>query len=149
MKNKLRYRLYFLLMDISTLMVVISLVDTLVRPDRLVTTASSPSLFDLIVASTIILLPTSLIFANRMRDEFAELLWQRAAASTIKGLVVLPFIALFVAGIVAGFREAGGAPPTPMPLDAISGSTLLNWAWLLMLSLFVLTFQWHRWRASR
>ncbi len=144
-----RYRVYFLLMDFATLSVGVSIVQALLSPAALTETPTNPTPLDLAVAAVIILLPTTLIFAHRMRDEFAEVLWQKAAASTIKGLVIVPFIALFVAGIVAGFREAGGAPPTPMPLDAVSGTTLFGWAWMLMLSLFVLTFQWHRWRGSR
>lgn len=144
-----RYRLYFLLMDLSTLLVGVSIVQAALNPAALTQPAGEPGTLDLIIAAFIILLPTSLIFASRMRDEFAEILWQKAAASTIKGLVIVPFIALFVAGIVAGIREAGGAPPTPMPLDAVSGTTLFGWTWMLMLSLFVLAFQWHRWRGSR
>jgi hypothetical protein len=144
-----RYRLYFLLMDLATLMVGVSIGQAILQPQSLTATPVDPSPLDLGIAAVIILLPTSLIFASRMRDEFAEILWQKAAASTIKGLVIVPFIALFVAGIVAGFREAGGAPATPMPLDVVSGATLFGWAWMLMLSLFVLTFQWHRWRGTR
>lgn len=144
-----RYRLYFLLMDVSTVLVGVSIAQAILNPSALTQPAGEPGPVDLVIAAIIILLPTSLIFASRMRDEFAEILWQKAAASTVKGLVILPFVALFVAGIVAGYREAGGAPPTPMPLDAISGTTLFGWAWMLMLSLFVLSFQWHRWRGSR
>lgn len=144
-----RYRLYFLLMDVSTVLVGVSIVQAILNPSALTQPAGQPGPIDLVIAAIIILLPTSLIFASRMRDEFAEILWQKAAASTVKGLVILPFVALFVAGIVAGYREAGGAARAPMPLDAISGTTLFGWAWMLMLSLFVLSFQWHRWRGSR
>jgi hypothetical protein len=144
-----RYRLYFLLMDVSTVLVGVSIVQAILNPSALTQPTGEPGPIDLVIAMIIILLPTLLIFASRMRDEFAEILWQKAAASTVKGLVILPFVALFIAGIVAGYREAGGAPPTPMPLDAISGTTLFGWAWMLMLSLFVLSFQWHRWRGSR
>lgn len=144
-----RYRLYFLLMDVSTVLVGVSIVQAILNPSALTQPTGEPGPIDLVIAAIIILLPTSLIFASCMRDEFAEILWQKAAASTVKGLVILPFVALFIAGIVAGIRETGGAPRAPMPLDAISGTTLFGWAWMLMLSLFVLSFQWHRWRGSR
>lgn len=149
MSSRLRYRLYFLLMDLATLMVVVSLGQAIVQPHTIAAAPVAPSPIALTIAAIMILLPTSLIFAKGMRDEFAETLWQKAAGSTIKGLVIIPFIALFIAGIVAGVREAGGAAETPMPLDAISGSTLFGWIWMLMLGLFVLSFQWHRWRGNR
>lgn len=150
-----RYRLYFLLMDLTTILYGIGLVQFAADPGAIAVTGVEPSGIHKLIGLIGIGLPTFLIFASFMRDEFAERAWQNAAASTIKGLVLIPFIALFVAGIAQGYADAQRAAqhlpklgPT-MPLDAISGTTLFGWAWTLMLMLFIFAFQWHRWRGTQ
>lgn len=149
-----RYRAYFRLMDIATVVVVISCLQLAMDPEAM-SPEFEPDIWHQIVGWLSFLLPLFLIFARRWRDEFAELCWHQSAATTIKGLFLAPLLLLFVMGIAAGWNHAhqeaaGGSPPPPVnPLDALSGVQALGICWGLLITLFVLAFQFHRWRGSR
>ncbi|MBX9729326.1 MAG: hypothetical protein K2X31_10500 [Sphingopyxis sp.] len=140
-----RYRLYFRLMDIALLLTLAGIVQLVIEPAAL-RPEFVPGPAHLAVGIGSVLLTTFLMFAGFMRDEYAQACWEQAAATTIKGLVIIPFVTLFVSGIIAGFNAEPGVAPGPSPLEAVNGAVIFAWGWSLLLTLFVLAFQWHRWR---
>lgn len=104
-----------------------------------------------------IVLPVFLVFARFMRDDFAEMLWQKTAGTVLKALMILPV----PVAIAAGLMIAGGQIDIPSEVlshdevneidsGAIFGVVIsLMYIWIYTPVLFTLAFQWHRWRASR
>jgi hypothetical protein len=102
-----------------------------------------------------IFIPAVLAFCRFMRDDFSEQLWQQAAGSVLKCLIILPvplafFISLGVS--MGGFSIPGGSAITGNAqtngvINGIIRSAVL--IWLFTPVLFTFAFQWHRWRASR
>lgn len=58
---------------------------------------------------------------------------------------MIPLLALFGAGLIDGMTEAG----RQSPLDTMNGRLALALGWSLLISLFVLAFQFHRWWGGR
>lgn len=140
-----RYRLYFRLMDIALLLTLAGIVQLVIEPAAM-KPDFVPGPLHLAIGIGSVLLTTFLMFAGFMRDEYAQACWERAAATTVKGLVIIPFVTLFVSGVIAGYNAPQGAPPGLSPLETASGAVIFAWGWSLLLTLFVLAFQWHRWR---
>lgn len=149
-----RYRAYFVVLDITTAVTVISIVQVLLDPAALLRDYE-PGLAHQVVGVLGFILPIFLMFARSWRDEFAELCWQRAAGTTLKLLFLAPVAVLFALGIKAGWDDAhqralGANPPPPVsPLDTYTAGDALAWCWALLITLFILAFQFHRWRGSR
>jgi hypothetical protein len=139
-----RYRLYFLLMDVATFFVVASLVQFVVDPPKL-QPGVEENIWHSIIGWPALLLPPFLILARFMRDEFAQACWQRAAAVTVAGLVVLPLVAIFGwSAVQAMLGLQRGAL-----FGAISGAFMFMIVWSSLITLFVLAFQFFRWRGAR
>lgn len=128
-----RYRLYFILMDVSAAIALIALVQIALDPQALLRGIRPGFWHELVGWGS--LLPLFLIFAGFMRDEYAERCWQKAAATTVRAMVLLPVVILLVAALTA-----------PRPMSGVGGATILLWGWAMLLAVFVLAFQWHRWR---
>jgi len=128
-----RHQAYFALMDAATLIVFIGLAQVAMDTGVLFQGIRPGFWHELVGWGT--LLPLFLIFAGFMRDEYAELCWQRAAATTVRAMVVLPA----AIAIIVSRR----APEAAAGIDAV---TAIFWGWALLLTVFVLAFQWHRWR---
>ncbi len=143
-----RHRLFFWLIDLTTLAVLLAIAMEVGQSAfgfyDLVGDRVSAVLF-LIILPIGIFVPLFLAFRTSMRDEFAELCWQRAAATTVKLLFIAPPLVMFGVGVFAGFMEAHGGNPT----KAWAGDEVIINIWLMVLTAFILSFQWHRWRVSR
>lgn len=138
-----RHRAYFVLLDIAfglqLFMLSTELLDLVDIDVR-----SFGALFYLLVALAVIglILPVFLIFARRWRDEFAEQLWQRAAGTTVKALVLLPLPATFLVTYQLRQPDLAGVSAWE------AGVRVLVYLWLLAPLAFTFALQWHRWRAS-
>ena len=144
MTRPIRFRLFYWLLDAATAVTLISVGRMLVNPASILSEAPDPLLFK-ILGVFAVLLPAVMIFVRSIRDEFAEQLWQAAAGATLRGLIWIPLALFFVWGLIEGFS---GAPNTD-PDTVISGTQMLGLILILQLTLFVLSLQWHRWRAMR
>lgn len=149
-----RFRSYFALVDLATLLVAITIVQVAIDPAAL-TRDDEPQGWEVAVGLIGLAVPIFLMFARSWRDEFAELCWRRAAANTLQMLVLVPLVLLFTLGIKSGWDDAhqralGANPPPPVSLlEAYSAGDAFAWCWTLLITLFVLAFQFHRWRGSR
>lgn len=140
-----RHRRYFLLVDVTTAAVIATLI-WYMWPG--LEEAGSQTLAAVLHIAALIL-PLILVFGKGMRDEFAEQCWRDAAITSIKAIILLPILSFF-AGMVDGFRGASGDPGQPAPLlDGLSPFTTLGYVWIVILTIYVLSFQWHRWKAMR
>lgn len=144
MTRPARFRLFFWLLDAATLVTLFSVGRYLYSP-HLIFDGRSSNVVAQILGVLAVLLPAILIFARFIRDEFAEQLWQAAAGATLRGLIWVPFALLFFWGVVDGFSGA----PQSNPSAEIDGTQMLALMLMLQLTLFVLSLQWHRWRATR
>lgn len=158
MAGMTRYSLYYRLMDICLALQVVTLgvelTETAFDYD-LVDFAGSGIPITLFLMAIIV--PVFLVFARFMRDDFAEMLWQKTAGTVLKALMILPV----PVAIAAGVMIAGGQIDIPTEIfthdevtdtdsGAIFGVVLsLIYIWIYTPVLFTLAFQWHRWRASR
>ena len=89
-----------------------------------------------------LLIPAALIFLRSWRDEFTEELWQKAAGTTLKALIILPIPVAIAFGILAD-------RPAPEEDTAVLGAIrILAYLWTMAPMAFTFAFQWHRWRAS-
>lgn len=149
-----RYRAYFVVADITTVLALIGLARVVADPGKLIRD-DEPASWNVALALLGLFLPLLLVFARSWRDEFAELCWRQSAATTLKGLFLVPVFALFGLGFWAGWNDAhqraAGLEPVKAasPLEAYNAGDALEWFWFLMITLFVLAFQFHRWRGSR
>jgi hypothetical protein len=108
------------------------------------------------------LLPPVLVFQRWMRDDFSEMLWQRAAGTVLKAVVVLPIPVMFVTAVGIGARVSLGLDaasdytakrtmglPTALEGQLMGHIMSMTALWLIASLLFTFAFQWHRWRAGR
>jgi hypothetical protein len=151
-----RYQLYFWIVNLTTVCVFSTAI--------LSTGFASPFLrqhFWIAMLSQLafvgaFFLPMVIMLASRMRDEFADDIWRSAAQSTVKGLVFLPLLAIFAVATIDGIRHASHASGTAwgrfvqsITMESLSAVYALQLLWITILSIYVITFQWHRWRASQ
>jgi hypothetical protein len=104
-------------------------------------------------------LPALLIFQRWMRDDFSEMLWQRAAGTVLKALIILPLPAMVI--VATAFALGNPGPAIEVTDSSSAGFSTTHNAtltgamrtlvtlWLFTPAIFTLSFQWHRWRASR
>jgi hypothetical protein len=94
--------------------------------------------------------PAILIFTRFMRDEFAEVLWQRAAGTVLRALILLPIPAIFFIALSGQLGNYVLRSNVTSLTDAsmIGAVRTVATLWLLTPVLFTFAFQWHRWRAS-
>ena len=153
-KRAWRYRTYFVMVDLATLLAGFTIIQVAMDPTALTAEYEAQG-WEIAIGLVGLLLPIFLMFARSWRDEFAELCWRRAAANTLQMLAISPVIILFALGIKDGWDQAhqealGANPPPPVhPLEPYTAGDALAWFWTLLITLFVLAFQFHRWRGSR
>ncbi len=147
-----RYRLYFRLMDVTLVLSIIGFSEFLLDNvfGIILIPKDSPAYrpVSIIMVSANFFLPMFLIAARFMRDEFAEILWQRTATTLMYLLVLAPGIILVWSFVM---RMAGGNDYISLfgylyrqnALDAIVAG------WIAVMLLFVAIFQLYRWRATR
>ncbi len=139
-----RHRLYFLLMDVATFFIVASLVQLFVDPPKM-QPGVSENIWHSIIGFPALLLPPFLILARFMRDEFAQACWEKAAAVTVAGLVVLPLVGLFGLSLLQSLAVMERVPT----LDEVSGRAVFVFMWGALIHLFIFAFQFFRWRGAR
>lgn len=146
MNRKWRYKAYFLLVDLLTAVAVINLIQTVAGP-LAEGPGFRPDVWHGIVGAITLILPAFLMLARFMRDEFAELCWQKSAATTIKWLFVGPVVLLFA---LAAARLAGTEMDFVVRLIREGGAAGAITAFLnLLVTVFAFSFQFHRWRGGR
>ncbi len=145
-----RARLYFALMNLATFVTLLLFPLEIAFFGVDAEQAMGP-LYTIYVAVVLaaILLPMVLMFAGFLRDDFAESCWRQSAVTTVKWLTLLPILGSFGLGVRDGYMEAHQGTTQPHLLHDASAADALSLLWALILLLFVLSFQWHRWKASR
>jgi hypothetical protein len=144
MMRPTRFRLFYWLLDAATFVTLISLARMVTDPGSMFSDRPNALIFQ-IIGVLAVLVPAILIFVRAIRDEFAEQLWQAAAGATLRGLIWIPPALFFMWGLIEGFSGAPEADPDAV----ISGTQMLGLMLVLQLTVFVLSLQWHRWRATR
>jgi hypothetical protein len=153
-----RYSLYYRLMDISFVSAAISLCSEIIEYGFNLTLSDEVSdwLFWPIII-TGLFIPAFCVFARFMRDDFAEMLWQKAAGTVLKALIILPVPLAFIVGMMVATGQID-VPESNFTDPAISesdgGAALgiilsFTYMWVIAPVVFTFAFQWHRWRASR
>lgn len=151
--NKLRYRLYFWLMDACLLGTIF------VAAEHIFTRTTGgfdwevyPTWYFVLGLVMLFLaygLAPILILARFMRDEYAELLWKRTAVIIVYIVAIAPY-ALYLGAWTAHFT-VGNADF--FPFDAELSDTRFHSALFrvgsLVLGAFVIVFQFLRWKDSR
>ena len=151
-----RYRAYFMLMNASLAALVYSGLELLV--DRL--TGFDPQdymstpvavIFYTPLLVLMFLVPMFLICARFMRDEYAEQLWRRTSVVLAYGTAIFP-LAFFV-GEWSLYFALGQPEKAPSILrwskTEIEWGSAILYVWLGYMMVFVLIFQFLRWRDSR
>jgi hypothetical protein len=153
-RRPIRHRLYFWLMDICLFFAVIGLIDWLlgrIWDMTLMPDGSIPyTITGILVTLFNAVVPPFLLVARFMRDEYSELLWQRAVKVLTYTITVIPF---FLWLTVWGFYWGGYRTGVPAALNILETELRLGPAllisWFVFQLLFVLIFQIVRWKDSR
>ena len=156
-KGRLRFRLYYRLMDVCLVFAVIGAIDWFISPyDR---PEDAPVWFIILAVFTLTFnfaVPFFLIVARFMRDDYAEALWRRSLVILGYGVTVLPVV-IFIAGWAPFFLLVDD-PTTPLEapdyirwfvVDEQTAFEFMVRLWLIFLLSFVAIFQFLRWRDSR
>jgi hypothetical protein len=158
MAKMTRYSLYYRLMDVSFFAAMVLLLMDIVEALLDLTPSESVTLWvGFPLGGLSFLLPSFCVFARFMRDDFAELLWQKAAGTVLKALIILPLPLAFVFGalIVTGQIDMPESDFSNPNISSSDGGAALGvifsfiYLWIFTPVIFSLAFQWHRWRASR
>ena len=145
-RGRWRYRVYFILMDVLTAVTLVSLFQFATGP-MLEGRAFKSDVLHAIVGTVAPPIAAFLMLAGSWRDEFAELCWQKAAATTVKWLFLAPLLILL---IMAAARLAGVLPEAVRTwLIEARGVEVASAFLTALLTLFTLAFQYRRWRESR
>ncbi|QDH34921.1 hypothetical protein [Porphyrobacter sp. YT40] len=151
-----RYRAYFVLMNASLAALVYSVLELLV--DRLTgfdpedyMSAPVAVIFYAPLLVLVFLVPFFLICARFMRDEYAEQLWRRTSVVLAYATAIIP-LAFYVGEWLLYFALG---QPAKAPSYLRWSKTEVEWGnailyvWLGYMMVFVLIFQFLRWRDSR
>jgi hypothetical protein len=150
-KKKLRYRLYFWLMDICLILSVLGLTEFILDYGLGIILIATDSpiypIISLFFISANFIVPLFLVVARFMRDEFAELLWKKTATTLLYGFVVVPGFVLTTTYVASLF----GSRIHVAILQALQEYTAIQAivvGWMAVMLAFVGLFQFYRWRAS-
>ena len=156
--RQMRYRAYFWLMNASFGAIVYSLVELLVgRLTGFDTEDHLPPLVITILYSTfaifMFVVPMFLICARFMRDEYAEGLWRRTSVVLAYSTAALPLVFFILSWLwyfATGHTDAKQVHWLLRWLaDDIGWGEALMIVWLGYMMVFVVIFQFLRWRDSR
>ena len=152
--GQLRYRLYFWMMDASLIGVIIFfasvIFQTLTEKVAFGLPPLASSILGMIVLLLILPLPLVVIIAKPLRDEYASLLWQRTIGPLVVFMSTTPlifFTSLWVFYAIS--VDPKEVPALSWLYDEQSYVEAVTGAWLIFNMLFVLIFQFIRWRDSR
>jgi hypothetical protein len=149
-----RARVYFRLMDIVLVLSLLGFAEFLLDKvgGIILLEKNNPfySPVSLIFVIANFYFPMLLILCRFMRDEYAELLWQRTATVIVYFSAIAPFLLTAVAW--ASFFLLGAQTTRSLfqflkgPVDPFDVVTVI---WAMFMLLFVAIFQFLRWRDSR
>lgn len=156
--RQLRYRSYFWLMNASLAAIVYAAAEPLV--ERLTGFDPSDHLPGVIIGIVYIpvmilafLVPMFLICARFMRDEYAEQLWRRTSVVLAYGTAALPLIFFTVSWawyFATGHTDAKQVHWSLRWLaDDVQWSDAIMGVWIGYMMMFVVIFQFLRWRDAR
>ena len=156
----LRYRAYFWLMDAALVAAVISLSEVVcyfitgVRGFGL--TGVIEMTADIFVSVFSWLVPFFLMLARFMRDDYSEGLWKRSVVVLAYAVALFPILFLLLAwGMELGLPHDGPAYAawqtfySPFTSAILPGDVIVSTVWQVYMQMFVLIFQFLRWRDSR
>jgi hypothetical protein len=158
MAKMTRYSLYYRLMDVGfaagALLLALEIAEygfSMPLPEPLYTPLGLAMFFVSFVTATFC------VFARFMRDDFAELLWQKAAGTVLKALFILPIPLAILIGllVIQGNIDVPDADFSAPGISQSDGGAVIGiiysfiYVWVFAPILFTFAFQWHRWRASR
>ena len=164
-KGRLRFRLYYRLMDVCLAFAVLTAVDWILSPYNSPKDAPVWYIILGVVALTFTFaVPFFLIVARFMRDDYAETLWRRSLVVMAYGAAIVPVVILVAAWAVYYIVLLGTDPTAP--LDASQSVTAPHYIdgfffdeepkvrtmialWQTFVLSFVTIFQFLRWRDSR
>lgn len=153
-KAALRYRLYFWLMDLSLIFAFVGLANHLLHDSfsQRVLEQIAP-LYIAIGAITLVFnffVPPLLMLAKFMRDEYAEILWQRSVAVLACVAAVAPFV-MFAGAMLYDLAIGSDSSVSPMAqlFAGLPAGRLFITMWMSFLLAWVGIFQFLRWNDSR
>lgn len=156
----LRYRAYFWLMDTTMVVALIGIAEVIgyltVGVRGFGMTGATEYAASLLVAIVSWLVPFFLMIARFMRDDYAEGLWKRTVVVLAYAVALFPILFALIAwaaelglphdGVVyAAWREIFD----PFKAAKLPGDVILSTVWQSYMWLFVMIFQFLRWRDSR
>lgn len=156
----LRYRAYFWLMDATMMVALIGIAEVIgylatgVRGFGL--TGAVETAASIFVAIFSWLVTFVLMIARFMRDDYAEGLWKRTVVVLAYAVALFPILFLLLAWAAElGLPRDGTAYAAwraiygPFKSATLPGDVIVSTVWQTYMWLFVLVFQFLRWRDSR
>ena len=150
-----RYQLYFWIVNLTTACVFSTAILSTGLPIAFLRQHFWIAMLSQLAFVGAFFLPMVIMLASRMRDEFADDIWRKAAQSTVTILMFLPLLAIFAVATIDGIRHVSRASGPgwglfvrSITMESLSAVYALQLLWITILSIYVITFQWHRWRAS-
>jgi len=149
-----RHRLYFWLMDASLVGIVIFIASVIFESatgkEAFGLAAPMSGIVGLLLLVLILVIPLLLIVLKPLRDEYADMLWRRTVGPLVVLMAMTPL--LYFASIWL-FYAISTDPTTLSGLDWLyeeqSGFESVSAAWAIFNMVFVVIFQFLRWRDSR
>lgn len=153
-EGRLRYRLYFWLMDASLVGVVIFFASVLFQAATGLEFFGLPPMLGLVsgvvLMALIFLIPLILIIGRPLRDEYAEILWRRTIAPLVVIMSTSPLLYIVIGWtLYAAQIDPKSSAALAWLYEQQSGFEAISGAWALLNMLFVAIFQFLRWRDSR
>ncbi|WP_271077801.1 hypothetical protein [Aurantiacibacter sp. MUD61] len=152
--DKMRYRVYYRLMDICLIGYVVAIVLNILDQTVLINLEDTGRLgsFLIRVATGLLtyVLGAFLVLAWFMRDEYAELLWRRTASMVVYFVTITPFVLFTAAWLTFAALQAEQLPESwewMLARPPIAG--VVTFGFGLFIFAFVSVFQFLRWRDSR
>lgn len=154
--KNLRFRAYFWLMNASLVAVIYSGAGPLVAylfdlGDKFDYPSPIKEILYSFVGIFLVIVPMFLVCARFMRDDYTEQLWKRTFVVLAYFVALLPFIYLVLYWSL--FFALGQPKPLPvilaLPELNLTLGTAVYFAWVGYMMIFVVIFQFLRWRDSR
>lgn len=152
--KQLRYRAYFWLMNASSAAVIYSgaepLAVYLFNIDEIYPSPIKEILYS-VIGLLLFVVPMILVCARFMRDDYTEQLWKRTFVVIAYIVALLPFVYLVMYWSLFFVLGQPTKPPLVLALPELNLTmgTAIYGAWMAYMMMFVIVFQFLRWRDSR
>lgn len=148
-----RTRLYFRFMDLCLFFALLVIVSTILDFGMGIDMMPTGTWYGAILAIPSIIcmtiLPTFLIWARFMRDEYAEMLWQRTMVIVGYAAATLPMVILLGAWFTYWAIDRQNRGALSFLKEEVLVYSFLGVSWSVFMLVFVCTFQFLRWKDSR